>query len=96
MARSFFILLTEPIVALSLTVYMSCHYGLAHAFFEALLLVITDTCGMPTRVSGLPFIALIIVGILGSVYALGVATNVSPELKGKIRPRNGADQDQSV
>jgi len=81
LARPMRLLFTEPIVFL-LTLYMSFIYGLAYALLQAYPVVFGEVYGMPAGVNGLPFIALILGLILGTVFVLSLQKSYIEKLKG--------------
>lgn len=80
LARPVRLLFTEPIVFL-LTLYMSFIYGLAYALLQAYPVVFGEVYGMPAGVNGLPFIALIIGLILGTLFVLSLQKSYIEKLK---------------
>lgn len=69
LARPVRLLFTEPIVLL-LSLYMSFIYGLAYALLQAYPVVFDEVYGMPAGINGLPFVALIIGLVLGTLFVL--------------------------
>ena len=80
LARPVRLLFTEPIVLL-LSLYMSFIYGLAYALLQAYPVVFGEVYGMLAGINGLPFVALIIGLVLGTLFVLCLQRSYIQKLK---------------